>query len=259
MALILSEIKKSIGTITFADQKGLNRMSNAFLGEFQESMGKMEAKKARVVVIRAAEGCRVWSAGSDISELPPAGQDPQSYDMNFIASLRLIRRLPVPVIAMINGTCWGGGCHFAFACDMVVATEKASFAITPVKVGVPYATSSLLDFTSVVGLHIAKEMFFTALPLSAERAEKLGLVNHLVPAEELQSFTYTLADGIVQNAPLAIRALKEQFRLLEESMLLSPESSQYVEGLRRKVYESSDYEEGKKAFLQKRPPQFRGK
>ena len=180
--------------------------------------------------------------------------DPQPYEANFITSLRAIRSFPAPVIAMVDGGCWGGGCHFTFTCDLVVATPKASFAITPVKIGVAYSTAALLDFTNVVGMHIAKEMFFTALPLSAERAEKLGLVNHVVPAEELQVFTYELAAGIAKNAPLAIRTLKEQFRLIGESAPMSPQTNQYLEGLRREVYQSADYDEGKEAFFQKRPP-----
>lgn len=258
MALVSSEIKDYIGTITFEDREGLNRMGKAFMGEFQECMRKMEAKNVRAVIIRAAEGCRVWSTGADISELPPVGLDPQSYEMNFMASLRMIRRLQCPVIAMIDATCWGGGCHFAFTCDIVVATNKASFAMTPVKVGVPYATPALLDFTKVVGLHIAKEMFFTALPLSAERAESLGLVNHLVSSGDLEDFTYNLAAAITNNAPLAITTLKEQFRLIGESVSISAEDNQHLELLRSKVYQGSDYEEGKQSFLQKRPAKFKG-
>lgn len=111
----------------------------------------------------------------------------------------------------------------------------------------------------MIGLNLAREMFFTAQPVAAERALRVGLLNHLVPAAELEDFTYNLAREIAANSPLSISVIKEQFRLLANALPLSPETFERIQGLRRLVYDSGDYQEGLKAFLEKRKPVFRGK
>jgi methylmalonyl-CoA decarboxylase len=116
-----------------------------------------------------------------------------------------------------------------------------------------------MHFFNIVGPRIAREMFYTAEPISAERALQVGILNHLVSTEELESFTYAMARQIASNAPLANRVMKEQMRLLADSYPLRTETFEYVQGLRRLVYDSSDYQEGKDAFLEKRKPVFQGK
>jgi methylmalonyl-CoA decarboxylase len=110
----------------------------------------------------------------------------------------------------------------------------------------------------MIGLAVAKEMFYTAQPVRAERALRIGLLNHLVPAEELEDFTYKMARIITENSPLSNAVIKEQLRILGNAIPLSPESFERIQGLRRRVYDSQDYLEGREAFLEKRPPVFRG-
>jgi methylmalonyl-CoA decarboxylase len=106
--------------------------------------------------------------------------------------------------------------------------------------------------------HFAKEMFFTADPVVAERAERIGIVNHLVPSEKLMDFTIELANRIASRSPLAIAVTKEQFRILSSANPIAPETFERIQGLRRQVYDSHDYEEGIRAFLEKRSPKFTG-
>jgi methylmalonyl-CoA decarboxylase len=117
----------------------------------------------------------------------------------------------------------------------------------------------MIHFINVLGLNKAKEMFFTAEPVSASDALKAGILNHLVPSAELESFTRELAGKILKNAPLAVRALKEQFRLLSRGHPIDAETAEEIQAIRRLVYDSQDYGEGIRAFHEKRPPRFQGK
>ena len=160
---------------------------------------------------------------------------------------------------MIEGTVWGGAFEVAFACDLVIAADDATFAITPAKLGVPYNLSGLLTFMNVISLHVAKEMAFTGLPVTAARAERLGIINQVVPRQDLKQRTYDMARQIVKNSPLSIAVMKEELNLLANAYDLSPLMFERIQSLRRVVYNSHDYEEGIRAFLEKRPAKFIGK
>jgi methylmalonyl-CoA decarboxylase len=172
--------------------------------------------------------------------------------------LRHVQDCPVPVIAMVEGSVWGGATDLCISCDLIICAENAAFAITPAKLGLPYNASGLVHFLHVLGPHKAREMFFTAQPMQAAEALAVGMVNHVVPQETLEPFTYALAATITQNAPLAVRALKQQFRLLLSGQPLPAETFERIQGMRRFVYDSADYREGLDAFKEKRPPRFQG-
>jgi methylmalonyl-CoA decarboxylase len=157
---------------------------------------------------------------------------------------------------MIEGSVWGGACDLAVTCDLAIGVPTTTFAITPAKLGVPYTTSGLMRFIGAMPMHIVKELFFTAQPINAVRARELGLLNHMVEPDQLEAFTLALVGQIVANSPLAISVLKEQLRVLGNSYSMSPETQERIQGLRRMVYQSPDYSEGKLAFLEKRQPNF---
>ena len=171
---------------------------------------------------------------------------------------RAIQEYPVPVLGLIEGGVWGGGCEVAMACDILVATPEATFAITLAKLGVPYNLGGLLTVMNMIPLPVAKEMLFTAQPIPAAQALNLGVVNYIKPAEEIEAFVYHLASQIVANAPLSISVMKEELRLLSSARSITPELFERIQGIRRTVYDSQDYQEGLNAFLGKRKPHFRG-
>lgn len=259
MSLVLTSYGDHVGTITFNHAETRNSLSNELLNELIEALQLFEKRKARAVIIRAERGAKVWSSGFDIRELPIPGRDPLSYNDPLEQALRAIQLFPAPVIAMIEGSVWGGACDLSFICDIAIGSPSAAFAITPAKIGVPYNSTGILHFINVVGPRIAREMFFTAKPINAERALQVGILNHLVSTEELERFANNMAQQIAVNSPLAISVIKEQLRLLGNSHPLSPETFERIQGLRRKAYDSADYLEGKNAFYEKRQPEFKGK
>ena len=258
MSLIVTNHSDNIGTVILNHPETRNSLSNQLLSELIAALEFFEKRKARAVVIRAAAGVKVWSSGFDIMELPVPGRDPLSYNDPLEHALRAIQLFPAPVIAMIEGSVWGGACDLSFICDIAIGCPGTAFAITPAKIGVPYNSTGILHFINVVGPRMTREMFFTARPIDADRAMQVGILNHLVPTDELEAFTYAMATQITENSPLAIAVIKEQLRLLGNSHPLSPETFERIQGLRRKAYDSADYLEGKNAFSEKRKPVFKG-
>ena len=248
-----------IGTIVLDRPKKLNALSHDLVAEVIAALQELEGGGARVVVLRAQAGARVWSAGHDVGELPEGGRDPLGWDDPLRNLVRTIETCRMPVIAMIEGGVWGGAVETVLACDIVIAAPDATFAVTPARLGVPYNVSGMMTFMSAASLRLVKELAFTAAPISAERAERIGMINHVVAAEVLEAFTFDMAATIANNAPLSIAVMKEQLRVLAGAKPVSPRGFEKVQGLRRIVYDSHDYHEGIRAFKEKRKPAFTGK
>jgi methylmalonyl-CoA decarboxylase len=258
MTLVEQAIKEGVGILTLNNPAKRNALSEALANELIRGLVEFRNNKIPVVILRAADGSNVWSAGHDVQELPRTHRDPLGYYDPLEKLLRAVQQYPHPVIAMVHGSVWGGACDLVMSCDLVVGDETSSFAITPAKIGLPYNVSGVLHFMNRLGLNIAKEMFFTADPIAAERAEQVGILNYLVPSGELTKFTMDLAKRIASRSTLSVSIIKEQFRILSGARPISPEQFEHIQGLRRRVYDSHDYEEGITAFLEKRIPVFRG-
>ena len=259
MPLIQTKTEAAVGTITLDHPKKRNALSRELVDAIIDTLASFSREHIRVVVLRAQPGAKVWSAGHDVDELPEGRRDPLGWDDPLRNLVRSIEEFPTPVIAAIEGGVWGGACEVAFACDLIFVAPTATFAVTPAKLGVPYNVTGMLTFLNACSLRIVKEMAFTAQPISAERAQSLGIVNHVVPAKELELFTNSLAREIAENAPLSISVMKEQLRMLAGAHPMSPRRFERVQGLRRIVYDSEDYAEGIRAFREKRKPRFLGR
>lgn len=256
--MITTHIDADIGTITLNHAAKHNAFCEKLVHQVVDALAQFTRQRVRCAVLRAQPGAKVWSAGHDVSELPEGGHDPLSWRDPLRHLIREIENFHAPVIALIEGSVWGGACETVLACDLIIATEQATFAATPAKLNVPYNVSGLLTFLNAAHIHIAKEMLFTAQPIAAARLERMGIINHIKPADEIEAFTYATARSIAQNAPLSISVMKEQLRILAGAHTMSPQDFERIQGLRRVVYNSQDYSEGIHAFKQKRPPQFRG-
>ena len=254
---IESQLTASIGTITLIQPAKRNALSHALIEELIACLADFQKASARVVIIRAAPDAKVWSAGHDILELPQ-GADPLQFSDPLERLLRAIGTFPAPVVAMVHGSVWGGATDLVLSCDLIVGDDTCSFAITPANLGLAYNTVGLLHFMRQLPLNKVKEMFFTAASVKAEDAAKCGILNHLVPVDQLEQFTYDLARLMTTKAPLVLAAVKEQLRLLAQAAPLTPETFERVQELRQRVYQSEDYAEGIRAFHEKRKPQFKG-
>ena len=254
---ILAERNDAIGTLIFNQPAKRNALSAALVEELITALDSFQKVGIRVVVLRAARDARVWSSGHDITELPQ-GQDPLPYSDSFEQALRAIKTFPTPIIAMVHGSVWGVATDLVLSCDIAIGDETSSFAVTPANIGLAYNTSGLLRFMRRLPLNRVKEMFFTAEPVTAAEAVEWGILNHLVEADRLEDFTYNLARRIATKAPLVLRVVKEQLRILTDASPITSDVFERIEALRESVYQSADYLEGIRAFQQKRPPSFSG-
>ncbi len=258
MALVEIEFANAVGTLTLNHGEKRNALSQGLISEIIEGFDGLQKKQARAVVLRSPKGAKVWSAGHDVNELPRPGRDPLSYHDPLLRVIDTLRRFPAPVLALVEGSVWGGACELVFCCDMVFATPAVTFAITPAKLGVPYNASGVLHLMNAVPQNLLKEMLFMASPMKVQRLHEVGVVNELYETDVLEERVYGIAERIAQNSPLAISAIKEQLRMLGGAHPLAPEAFERLQGLRRKVYDSADYLEGLTAFKEKRPAKFPG-
>ena len=254
---ILAERNDAIGTLIFNQPTKRNALSAALVEELITALDSFQKEGIRVVVLRAARDARVWSSGHDITELPQ-GQDPLPYSDSFEQALRAIKTFPTPIIAMVHGSVWGVATDLVLSCDIAIGDETSSFAVTPANIGLAYNTSGLLRFMRRLPLNRVKEMFFIAEPVTAAEAVEWGILNHLVEADRLEDYTYDLTRRIATKAPLVLRVVKEQLRILTDANPITSDVFERIEALRESVYQSADYLEGIRAFQQKRPPSFSG-
>ena len=244
-----------ITRIDLANSERRNALNDALLNELIEALTDA-ARVSRVVILGARTSSGVWCAGFDITSLPTDGSMPDPASSPFDRALSTLRELPIPVIAVVDGGAWGGGCNLALACDLLVATHEASFAITPAKLGVAYDSAGIADFLAALPVNIAREMFFTGEPVTAVRLEGLGVVNALCNSPEAANETaHAIARTIASRAPLSLRSIKAEI-----AAQTSPGESDTdaLLQMRKQAWASDDFREGRAAFVGRRPANFRG-
>ena len=208
------------------------------------------------VVVFTGAGDKAFVAGADIGEFASRTATTQRDVMTSRSLFTAIDTFPKPVIAMINGYCLGGGCELALACDIRIASQNASFGQPEINLGIIPGGGGTQRLPRLVGEGKAMELILTGEIIDANTAFAIGLVNHVVPADQLQTKTLEIATRIAEKSPIALQLAKEAVKLASKSNL--------DEGLRREVdlfalcFSTEDKNEGVSAFLEKRKPAWKG-
>jgi enoyl-CoA hydratase len=213
----------------------------------------------RVVVLTGA-GDKAFVSGADISRFENERANEEAiarYNQTVERANTAIYDYPKPTIAMIRGFCIGGGVGLALSCDLRICSDDSRFAVPAARLGLGYPYHGLKKLVDVVGPSFAKEIFYTARQFDAEEARAMGLVNRVVKAAELEAYVKKYADAIGANAPMTIATTK--FIIGEALKDESKRDLAKCAAMVKKCFESDDYVEGRRAFMEKRPPVFTGR
>jgi enoyl-CoA hydratase/carnithine racemase len=252
--LVRLENAESIGIVTLDHPEKRNALSRAMLAGLRDHLLQIaEDRNVRVVVLRA-EG-PVFSSGHDLSEMANASRE-QCTELFALCTevMERIRQLPQPVIAEVQGLATAAGCQLAASCDLVMAAENASFATPGVKIGL-FCTTPGVALSRAIPAKKALEMLFTGAPISAAEAERVGLVNHVVAANELRERTLALARQIAQASSSTVALGKRAF--YAQIALDRPAAYALAQRVMTENAATPDAQEGIRAFLEKRTPQWR--
>jgi enoyl-CoA hydratase/carnithine racemase len=256
---MLSRKEGSVGYVIFNNPERHNAVSLDMWKTAGEMLDDFRDDNDIKVVVVTGAGGKAFVSGADISRFEKERANEEAvrhYSAVVDQSYRAFHEFPKPTIAMIRGYCIGGGMGLATCCDLRIATEKSTFAVPAAKLGLGYGYAGLKRLVDVVGPSFAMEIFYTARQFTAAEALTMGLINRVVPDGELESYVRNYADTIAGNAPLTIKAVKAVV-----SEMLKDESKRDLKRAQAAVdacFMSRDYEEGRKAFMEKRKPVFTG-
>lgn len=254
---ILIERRDRVAIITINRPEKRNALNIQTRAEGAAALDELSQDDSVRVVIFTGAGDKAFVAGADIAEFAGRTALAQRTIMLDRGLFNAVDTFPKPVIAMVNGYCLGGGCELALACDIRIASETASFGQPEINLGIIPGGGGTQRLTRLVGEGKAMEMILTGEIINAQEAFRLGLANHVVPADQLQTKTMEVANRIAEKSPVALRLAKEAVKAASRSNL--------DEGLRREVdlfalcFSSEDKDEGVSAFLEKRKADFKGK
>ena len=244
---ILCAVENGIATITINRPKALNALNLDTVTELKDAIEKIAVDKAVKVVV-------ITGAGEMATKTPAEGREWGQFGQNVFTE---IENMPQPVIAAINGFCLGGGCELSCACDIRYASENAKFGQPEVGLGITPGFGGTQRLTRVVGRGQAKELIYTGGMIDAEAAKAIGLVNKVVPQEELMPTVLKLAGKIAKNAPVAVQLSKAAInRGINCDVVTGIAYEAEVFGL---CFSTNDQKEGMAAFVEKRKPTFEGK
>ncbi len=253
--MIKVETRSGVTTVTLNRPERRNALSEAMLTELGAVLNRLASDTATRVIVLAAAG-PVFCSGHDLGEM--VGRSEADYQTLFArcsSVMQQLRQLPQPVIARVQGLATAAGCQLVAACDLAVAATEALFATPGVKIGL-FCSTPMVPLVRAVSSKVAMEMLLTGTPITAERALSVGLINRVVPSDQLDAAIQEFTDAIVASSPLTLRLGKRAFY----DQLSLDESTAYDRATLVMTDNAikHDAQEGISAFLKKRPPTWTG-
>ncbi len=256
---IITEQTGDIARIIFNQPEKRNAVSLEMWEAVEAAMISFAADDSVRILILSGAGGKAFVSGADVSKFETERASKEAVDHYNATTKRvydMVEAFPKPTIAQIDGFCVGGGVALSLCCDLRICGENSAFAIPAAKLGLGYGFPGINRLVAVVGPAFAKEIFFTARRFDAEEARVMGLVNRVVPADEVAETAEETARMIAANAPMTVNSVK-----FIVGQTLVPESERDLATCAAKVrecFDSEDYIEGRRAFLEKRKPNFVG-
>jgi enoyl-CoA hydratase len=255
---IQTRMDGAIGWLTFDNPARRNAMTLAMWEQVSEALAGFATDEAIRVVVMHGAGEEAFVSGADISEFETQRADAEAQKRYGEISERAweaLARFEKPLIAMIRGWCMGGGMAVAMKADLRIASHDSRFGIPAARLGLAYSGGPVRDLVGLVGPSEAKAILFTAKRMDAGEALRLGLINEVVPVSGLEARVRALAETIAENAPLTIRAAKEAVDQIAQDRADPLRMAAFA----AECFDSADYAEGRRAFLEKRRPEFTGR
>ncbi len=258
--MMLSRLDGAVGHLIFNNPEKHNAVSLEMWDAADAILDDFEGRGEIRVVVLSGAGGKSFVSGADISKFEKergSMEAVEHYNERVKAVYERIQNFTKPTIAMVNGYCLGGGLNLAAACDLRFCSAKSKFGMPAARLALGYPYAAIKRLVNAVGVAGAKHLMFSAKRIDAEEAFRIGLVQQVLAEEELEGFVSDYAKQIAGNAPLTVKAMK----LIANEVLKDPAETDLAlcDRLVAECFASEDYKEGRRAFLEKREPQFQGR
>ena len=253
---LLVERQGGVATVVLNKPQSHNAISIGMYRDLPGIMAELDADPSVKVIVLRGAGEKSFASGADISEFEQERSDAtkaRNYNKFVAAAEQAIEGVSKPTIAMIHGYCIGGGAGLAMACDIRFADDRAKFAVTPAKLGLVYSLESTKRLVDLAGPSRAKWILMSGQQIKADRAVQLGLLDEVYTPEELETATYEFAELITTRAQFSVRSGKTMVKKVVEGQVRDDEVTLDI---RNSSFDTEDFAEGVRSFLEKRPPRF---